>query len=239
LLAGGATGSALSLVEDFAFDDERPVTMGQRQVRLAAAELALHQSDATRTLRLLESLRGDTTTAPAVDLRRARAMRALGRLDEAAATLATATDLARACDLSSLTWRLQADYAAVLDQLGRTAQAGEARAEATAIVVALADELTDTGLGEGFLAAARRVHGIEAPKRRPPRPRRGPGGLTARELEIARLIAQGDTNRAMAESLVLSERTVEDHVGRILKKLGFSSRAQIAAWAARQAGPQG
>ena len=38
----------------------------------------------------------------------------------------------------------------------------------------------------------------------------------------------------MAESLVLSERTVEDHVSRILGKLGFSSRAQIAAWATQQ-----
>jgi DNA-binding NarL/FixJ family response regulator len=64
--------------------------------------------------------------------------------------------------------------------------------------------------------------------------RHGPGGLTAREQEVAGLIAQGHSNRAMAECLVLSERTVEDHVSGILSKLGFSSRAQIAAWATQQ-----
>ncbi len=54
--------------------------------------------------------------------------------------------------------------------------------------------------------------------------------LTAREHEIAALVADGLTNRAIAERLVVSERTVDGHVARILRKLGFSSRAQIAAW---------
>ena len=57
------------------------------------------------------------------------------------------------------------------------------------------------------------------------------GGLTPRERQIAGLVAQGKSNREMAEELVLSERTVENHVGNILGKLGFSSRAQVAAWA--------
>ena len=43
-------------------------------------------------------------------------------------------------------------------------------------------------------------------------------------------IAQGSSNREIADALVLGERTVETHVGNILSKLGFSSRAQIAAW---------
>jgi DNA-binding NarL/FixJ family response regulator len=55
-------------------------------------------------------------------------------------------------------------------------------------------------------------------------------GLTSREREVAALIAQGKSNRAIAEVLVVSERTAETHVGNILYKLGFSSRAQIAAW---------
>ncbi|MBI5305692.1 MAG: tetratricopeptide repeat protein [Chloroflexi bacterium] len=57
------------------------------------------------------------------------------------------------------------------------------------------------------------------------------GGLTAREREVAALIAQGKSNREIAEMLVLSERTIEGHVGNILDKLGFSARTQIAAWA--------
>jgi DNA-binding NarL/FixJ family response regulator len=56
------------------------------------------------------------------------------------------------------------------------------------------------------------------------------GGLTRREREVAVLIAQGKSNRAIAELLVLGERTVDGHVSNILGKLGFTSRAQIAAW---------
>lgn len=57
------------------------------------------------------------------------------------------------------------------------------------------------------------------------------GGLTAREREVAALIAQGSSNSAIAAQLVLSERTIETHVTNILAKLGFTSRSQVAAWA--------
>ena len=60
-----------------------------------------------------------------------------------------------------------------------------------------------------------------------------PGGLTRREVEVARLVARGKTNREMAEQFVLSERTIETHVQHILTKLGFTSRSEIAAWAVR------
>ena len=56
------------------------------------------------------------------------------------------------------------------------------------------------------------------------------GGLTAREREVAALIAQGQSNRHIAETLVLSERTIEGHVSNIFNKLGFNARTQIAAW---------
>ena len=52
-----------------------------------------------------------------------------------------------------------------------------------------------------------------------------------REREVAALIAQGKINREIAEVLVVSERTVESHVGNIMFKLGVHSRRQIAAWA--------
>jgi DNA-binding CsgD family transcriptional regulator/tetratricopeptide (TPR) repeat protein len=240
LLASAGTAPAAALLEGRPVDDARPATMGQRQVRLATAELALRQGEAERALRLLENLRGEgaaealrhVAAAPAVDLVRARALRTLARLDEAEAALLSAYELATACNLASVTWRLRAELAAVFDAQGRGPRAGAARAEALAIVERLAQELTDVGRAEGFLARARRVLGIAAPSRR--LLRRGPGGLTVRELEIARLIAQGHSNRAMAECLVLSERTIEDHVSGILSKLGFSSRAQIAAWATQQ-----
>ena len=54
--------------------------------------------------------------------------------------------------------------------------------------------------------------------------------LSPRELEVARLVAQGLTNKQIGERLFVSERTAENHVQHILVKLGFSSRSQIAAW---------
>jgi DNA-binding NarL/FixJ family response regulator len=56
-------------------------------------------------------------------------------------------------------------------------------------------------------------------------------GLTARELEVLRLIAAGRTNKAIAAELVLSERTVERHVSNIFAKLGLSSRSAATAFA--------
>lgn len=58
--------------------------------------------------------------------------------------------------------------------------------------------------------------------------------LSARETDVARLVADGMSNRAIAERLFISERTVEGHVGHALDKLGFNSRAQLASWVARQ-----
>jgi DNA-binding NarL/FixJ family response regulator len=58
--------------------------------------------------------------------------------------------------------------------------------------------------------------------------------LTRRELEVAVLIAQGLTNRQIAEELVVAQRTAETHVERILGKLGFASRAMVAAWVVEQ-----
>jgi DNA-binding NarL/FixJ family response regulator len=58
--------------------------------------------------------------------------------------------------------------------------------------------------------------------------------LTAREREISVLIADGLTNRSIAEKLVITEGTVEVHVRHILTKLGFRSRAQVAGWVAAQ-----
>jgi predicted ATPase/DNA-binding NarL/FixJ family response regulator len=61
-----------------------------------------------------------------------------------------------------------------------------------------------------------------------------PGPLSARQQEVADLIARGLTNRQIAERLAVSPHTVERHVEHILKRLGLSSRTQVAAWAARR-----
>ncbi|WP_420289413.1 ATP-binding protein [Nocardioides sp. CPCC 206347] len=65
---------------------------------------------------------------------------------------------------------------------------------------------------------------------RKPAPQRRAGPLSRRETEVAALIAEGLTNRDIAERLFLSERTAQGHVQSILRKLGFGSRSQIAVW---------
>jgi len=74
---------------------------------------------------------------------------------------------------------------------------------------------------------------------RPAQQRVSAGPLSAREMEVARLVAEGLSNPAIARRLYLSRPTVASHVAHILTKLGFASRAQIAAWVAGQshAGP--
>jgi DNA-binding NarL/FixJ family response regulator len=60
-----------------------------------------------------------------------------------------------------------------------------------------------------------------------------PGNLTARELEVLRLMAAGQRNADIASRLVLSERTVDHHVSAILGKLGARTRGEAAAHASR------
>ncbi|MEZ3160073.1 helix-turn-helix transcriptional regulator [Microbacterium sp. BWT-B31] len=66
-----------------------------------------------------------------------------------------------------------------------------------------------------------------------PRPASPLAPLSAREAEVARLVADGRTNREIATTLFLSERTVEQHVRSILHKLALPNRAAVAAWVAR------
>jgi DNA-binding NarL/FixJ family response regulator len=111
--------------------------------------------------------------------------------------------------------------------LGETAfaaawTAGRALTPAAAIAEALAD--------------LSRPVGSDVPPQ--PAPARGgraarPGGLTAREVEVARLVADGKTNREIAAALVLSERTVAKHLDHIFAKLDVSSRTAVAAFALR------
>jgi DNA-binding CsgD family transcriptional regulator len=56
--------------------------------------------------------------------------------------------------------------------------------------------------------------------------------LTAREFEVARLVADGLTNNEIADELAIAPKTASSHVEHILAKLGVTRRAEIAAWAA-------
>lgn len=74
-------------------------------------------------------------------------------------------------------------------------------------------------------AIVKRAHGGDSP--------RGPGTLSTRELHVADLIADGRSNKEIAESLGISEPTVKKHVGHILGKLGLQDRLQIGIYVVR------
>lgn len=106
------------------------------------------------------------------------------------------------------------------------------------------------------LAAARTAYGPTTADRKPERPKpdvvAGGGAwaaysdnygktagtrLTKREAQVAALVAEGQSNKEIAAVLVVSPRTVDGHIERILAKLGFTSRAQIAVWVAGHVSP--
>jgi DNA-binding NarL/FixJ family response regulator len=66
--------------------------------------------------------------------------------------------------------------------------------------------------------------------------RRGIGSLTSREREVLLLLAEGRSNREIARSLQVSEKTIKTHVSSVLAKLGVADRTQAAVLAVRQAG---
>jgi DNA-binding NarL/FixJ family response regulator len=63
------------------------------------------------------------------------------------------------------------------------------------------------------------------------RRRAGPSGLTPREVEVLRLLARGHSNKAIAERLVISPKTVANHIEHIYLKIGASNRARASLFA--------
>jgi pimeloyl-ACP methyl ester carboxylesterase/DNA-binding CsgD family transcriptional regulator len=97
-------------------------------------------------------------------------------------------------------------------------------AGARLVVLAGRTHIPFVGDAHSLLIAMRRGLGL------PPLDRRTPATLTPRQLEVAALVAQGRSNRQIADELFITERSAESHVERIRTRLGFRSRAQIAAW---------
>jgi DNA-binding NarL/FixJ family response regulator len=105
----------------------------------------------------------------------------------------------------------------------------EARLEALAIL---------DGMGAARAAARLRrrlrADGVRRIPRGPrPATRAAPGGLTPREAEVLALLAEGATNAEIAQTLVISTKTVDHHVSAVLGKLGVGSRREAGAAAAR------
>jgi DNA-binding CsgD family transcriptional regulator len=95
---------------------------------------------------------------------------------------------------------------------------------------ALAESEAPQPEGAAPATAAQRAEAAEGPTGR----RTLPGGLSEREAEVLRLVAEGKTNREIAADLILSEKTVARHLSNIFNKLGVSSRAAATAFALRE-----
>ena len=98
------------------------------------------------------------------------------------------------------------------------------------------EQLQQLGARPAAAIVARRLRerGIRGVPRGPrPRTRENPAGLTARELEVLPLIAEGLRNSQIAKRLIVSEKTVDHHVSAILRKLDVQTRGEAAAEAAR------
>ena len=129
------------------------------------------------------------------------------------------------------------DGAALLDELawarldlGRLL-AGSDRARAVEALGAAAELAERIGAASIARLAAQELRrlGVRAWRRGPASDGAGLAALSAREREVAGLVAAGESNRAIAESLLVSPKTVERHLTNILAKLGLRNRAELAA----------
>ncbi|HEU5348941.1 MAG TPA: LuxR C-terminal-related transcriptional regulator, partial [Ktedonobacterales bacterium] len=210
-------------------------TVGQRVTWVARAELALAQENPVAALDITERLaRGalpdQQQRMPLVDLVRGKALVALKRYDEAERSLQAAETTLREQGARTALRRVLTEQAILYRRTGRTDSATRYIAEARATINQLAEMIPEAVLRAVFIRQA--LASLPSDAQRPVKISHAASAmLTAREHEVAALVAQGKSNRAIAGELVISERTTESHITNILGKLGFNSRAQIAAWA--------
>jgi len=211
----------------------------QRRLWSARAELELAQGHPGDALAIVDRLLASTLNlaqsgphaVPYLSRLRAHALAALGRTNEAEAELQGTLPVARALGQRPMLWRLHADLGHVYRTLRRRTEAEREFGSARAIIQELTDNIPEAGLRENFFkqaSASLPAAAVLTPRQAA---KREFGGLTGREREVAALIAQGKSNREIADELVISAATAERHVANILSKLGLSSRTQIAVWA--------
>ena len=175
---------------------------------------------------------GPGTYMGPVELPLGQAAAALGQLDPAIEDLRTAASI---CDTNGTRGYAVQARVALAAALTRRQAPGD-RDEALAALAAAAREAGQLGMvpfteWTGQLQAQLTA----APVGDSPAPA-GDSPLSPRELEVARLVGRGLTNKQIGQTLYVSERTAENHVQHILTKLGLRNRSQIAAWASGEHG---
>jgi DNA-binding CsgD family transcriptional regulator len=211
--------------------DEDSPTLGERYLVLARAEVALEEGTPSLALAIADArLAAEHGAVPRLTFVRALALAALDEGEQAEGALQRASEEALACEARPLLWRVQAATGQLRRKQRRHAEARQAFDEARATAGELASRIPDAELRDAFERA------VEVLAPAPPSPtarqraKASHGGLTPRERDVARLVAQGKANRAIARALGIGERTVEGYVAAALQKLGFSTRVQLAAW---------
>jgi tetratricopeptide (TPR) repeat protein len=212
-------------------------TQAQRLMLCARIELALAKGNPARALDITDQLiASDANTSEGrhilrVSKLRGEALLALHRSAEARVELEAAQEIAAILGARPMLWRINVLLGNFYLAQGEHEEAEKAYATARTLIEELAATMPDESLRDNFLHTAMAL----LPHTRPLSPakarKQAYGGLTVREREVAVLIAQGKSNREIADTLVVSERTIETHVSSILSKLNFTSRTHIATWA--------
>jgi len=211
--------------------DARGLSMGQRYVLMARAELALHDGAPRAGLDIVDALESPTvSTAFALGDLRGRLLEALGRGDEARSVWSLALSVAREANVKPRIWRFEAHLARSLRAAGHRGRAAEHLGRAWTMLEELAAAVPE-GESSSFLRAARAA--VPASTDRERRKERF-DGLTDREREVAAHAARGMTNAEIARVLSVSSRTVEKHLEHAMGKLGVTSRVQLAGWVLRK-----
>jgi DNA-binding CsgD family transcriptional regulator len=211
-------------------------TLAQRLVWCARAELELAQRHPDKALAILDGLIStaanvkDGAVIPRLWHLCGEALATLGRMEEAEVVLCNARDAAQRQNARPLLWRIYVTLGKLYHSRASRKQAEEVFSLARTVIEELTGTVPDEELRDNFLrrASAQLPHLLQSTPRQAAK--QAFGGLTEREREVAVLIAQGKSSRVIADELIVSERTIEKHVERIMFRLGFSSRAQIAAW---------
>ncbi|MCE7986278.1 MAG: helix-turn-helix transcriptional regulator [Caldilinea sp. CFX5] len=246
LLEQDELGAAEALLNRVAPPDLPMKTAGQRWLWRGRAELAVRQGNFTHALSIIDQLiarnRPETEPAgsaitqeaigsmPHLAQLRAEGLLGIGQWGEAESTLTAAQRTVRAYGTPRLLWRIHLALGKLYQAQRRSVEARQAFADARQVIDAIAATVPDPELRNNFVRQANAMMSQPQPTTSPLPMRQTYHGLTRREREVAVLIAQGKSNRAIAEALVIGERTVEGYVSNILNKLGFTSRVQIAAW---------
>lgn len=228
---------AESLLSSWLSPDTPFHTDGQRAMWQSRAELLLVQGDATQALPIIEGListAANLTPEQCIPLLwklRAEALIHLQRYDAVEALLQQAETSAQRQGLRPLLWRVWLVQARLAQRLRRHEEAEQAFARASQLIEELAAALPERPWRATFLQQAHSLIPRTGPLSARRLNKEAFSGLTVREREVAALIAQGKSNREIADTLVVGVRTVEAHISNIFSKLGCSSRAQIASWA--------